>query len=296
MARGGQGAVPPGAFALGISSPSKVTVTPNRFWCDGDGADLPLLIAIDTDQNSDTGSAFYGTEVELAWSPAANSPVFARASGWDFKAAPFPYGGIGLECGPTIGGYFIDTAALGITPASGFNVVAATVSPHTDTAPDIGTFNCQPVAGTLPPKLGPDTRAPGCHLSRPGRSREACNPDVSDARRSRQDRRHDPHLSRQAAPEDDPQTAPRLEPIRALARLVASATHPSRRTAVLGSLYRRRREREQPQLGLAQRPLRTPLSEWPPRTAGRHVRRSSPRPCAPARGTAGTARRTAGDG
>jgi hypothetical protein len=137
-----------------------VTVTPNRFWCDGDGADLPLLIAIDTDQNSDTGSAFYGTEVELAWSPAANSPVFARASGWDFKAAPFPYGGMGLECGPTIGGYFIDTAALGITPASGFNVVAATVSPHTDTAPDIGTFNCQPVAGTLPPKLGPDTRAP----------------------------------------------------------------------------------------------------------------------------------------
>ena len=138
----------------------EVTVTTNRFWCDGDGADLPLLIAIDTDQNPDTGSAFYGTEVELAWSPAANSPVFGRASGWDFKAAPFPYGGMGLECGPTIGGYFIDTAALGISPTSGFNVVAATVSAHTDTAPDIGTFNYQPVAGTPAPKLGPDTRAP----------------------------------------------------------------------------------------------------------------------------------------
>jgi len=138
----------------------EVTVTPNRFWCDGDGGDLPLLIAIDTDQNPDTGSAFYGTEVELAWSRPANSPVLGRASGWDFKAAPFPDGGMGWECGPTIGGYFINTAPLGITPTSGFNVVAVAVSPHTDTAPDIGTFNYQPVAGTLPPKLGPDTRAP----------------------------------------------------------------------------------------------------------------------------------------
>ena len=141
----------------------EVTVTPNRFWCGGDGGDLPLLIAIDTDQNPDTGSAFYGTEVELACRrhrcPMA-SPSSAAPDGWDFKAAPFPDGGMGWECGPTIGGYFIDTAALGITPTSGFNVVAATVSPHTDTAPDIGTFNYQPVAGTLPPKLGPDTRAP----------------------------------------------------------------------------------------------------------------------------------------
>jgi hypothetical protein len=136
----------------------EVTVTPNRFWCDGDGGDLPLLIAIDTDQNPDTGSAFYGTEVELAWSPPANLPVLGRADGWDFKPAPFLYGG--WECAPTIGGYFIDTATLGITPSSGFNVVAATVSPHTDTAPDIGTFNYQQIGGTPAPKLGPDTRAP----------------------------------------------------------------------------------------------------------------------------------------
>jgi hypothetical protein len=142
----------------------EVTVTRNRFWCRGDGGDLPLLIAIDTDQNPDTGSAFYGTEVEFAFSPPANArdgePVFLRANGWHFKSAPQPLGGLGWECGPTIGGYFTDTAALGITPTSGFNVVAATVSPHTDTAPDIGTFNYQPVAGTPPPKLGPDTRAP----------------------------------------------------------------------------------------------------------------------------------------
>lgn len=143
----------------------EATVTPNRFWCRGDGGDLPLVIAIDTDQNPDTGSAFYGTEVELAVSPPSNAregePVFLRANGWGFKGARLPGGQIpGWECGPKIGGFFIDTAALGIPPTSGFNIAAATVSPHTDTAPDLGTFNYQPVAGTLPPKLGPDTRAP----------------------------------------------------------------------------------------------------------------------------------------
>ena len=143
----------------------EATVTPNRFWCRGDGGDLPLLIAIDTDQNPDTGSAFYGTEVEFEYTPPRDAregeAVFLRANGWGFKVARLPDGQLpGWECGPTIGGYFIDTAGLGITPTSGFNVVAVTVSPHTDTAPDIGTFNYQPVAGTPPPKLGPDTRAP----------------------------------------------------------------------------------------------------------------------------------------
>ena len=141
----------------------EATVTRNRFWCRGEGGDLPLLIAIDADQNPDTGSAFYGTEVEFAFSPPANArdgeAVFLRANGWDFKGARLPEG-LGWECGPTIGGYFIGTSALGITPMSGFNVVAATISSHPDTAPDIGTFNYQPVAGTPPPKLGPDTRAP----------------------------------------------------------------------------------------------------------------------------------------
>ena len=143
----------------------EVTVTPNRFWCRGDGGDLPLLIAIDTDQNPDTGSAFYGTEVEFAFSPPGNAregePVFLRANGWGFRGARLPDGQYpGWECGPRIGGYFVDNSALGIGPTSGFNVVAATVSSRSDTAPDIGTFNYQQVAGTPPPTLGPDTRAP----------------------------------------------------------------------------------------------------------------------------------------
>jgi len=119
-----------------------------------------VAVGLDTDQNPDTGSAFYGTEVELAWSVSTDEPLLFRADGWSFKAGPLPDGGLGWECGTFEGGYFVDPSQLGLTPSSGFNVVAATVSRHVDTAPDIGTFNYQLVAGTQPPKLGPDTRAP----------------------------------------------------------------------------------------------------------------------------------------
>src|SRR3954454_10365983 len=57
-----------GSDGGGVGFEVTVTRNSNRFWCGGDGGDLPLLIAIDTDQNPDTGSAFYGTEVELSWS------------------------------------------------------------------------------------------------------------------------------------------------------------------------------------------------------------------------------------
>jgi hypothetical protein len=148
--------------SLGVSSRPGLgfvaTVRRNPYWCWA--GDLPLLIAIDTDQNPDTGSAFYGTEVELAWSVSTDEPLLLRADGWGFKAGPLPPGGLGWECGTFEGGYFTDTSQLGITESSGFNLVAATVSRHVDTAPDIGTFNYQPLAGTQPPKLGPDTRAP----------------------------------------------------------------------------------------------------------------------------------------
>jgi hypothetical protein len=40
-------------------------------------------------------------------------------------------------------------SALGLAPNGGFNVVAVADSPRTDTAPDLGTFNYQPVAGAI---------------------------------------------------------------------------------------------------------------------------------------------------
>lgn len=139
------------------------TVKPDSSWCRTEGGDVPLLVAVDTDQNPDTGSAFYGTEIEFAFEPSgqarAGEGMFLRSRGWDFRRVPFP-DGFGWGCGPTGGGYGAGIAALGLSPTSGFNVVVATQGPHVDTAPDIGTFNYQPVPGTKPPALGPDRRAP----------------------------------------------------------------------------------------------------------------------------------------
>src|SRR2546421_6130147 len=69
------------------------------------------LVALDLDQNPDTGSAFYGTEVELAFEGGGNAregeAVLRRAHGWDFKAATRPEGW-GWELGPHSVGFFIN--------------------------------------------------------------------------------------------------------------------------------------------------------------------------------------------
>jgi hypothetical protein len=56
--------------------------------------------------------------------------------------------------------YFVDGTALGLARSAGFNFVVAALGPRADTAPDIGTFNNQPVPGTPPPTLGLDARSP----------------------------------------------------------------------------------------------------------------------------------------
>jgi hypothetical protein len=121
------------------------------------------LVALDLDQNPDTGSAFYGTEVEFAFQGEGNaregSAVLFRSHGWDFQRATTPDYWF-WSLGPHIVGYFFMPWELGLGPRDGFNVVAATLGPHADTAPDIRTFNYQPLPGTQPPTLGPDRRAP----------------------------------------------------------------------------------------------------------------------------------------
>lgn len=128
-----------------------------------DPVESELLVAIDTDQNPDTGSAFYGTEVEIAYAGGRNAregeAVLLRAKGWNFRGVTLPeYWGWGY--GPNYVEFSATLADLGIAPDAGFNVVAAAMGSHPDTAPDIRTFNYQPVPGTPPPSLGPDTRAP----------------------------------------------------------------------------------------------------------------------------------------
>jgi hypothetical protein len=139
----------------------EVTVADPANW-DEDGP----LVALDLDQNPDTGSAFYGTEVELAFAGEGNAregePVLLRARGWDFKSVPPPEGW-GWELGPNLVGFFINRSQLGLAPDAGFNVVAAVIGQGADTAPDIRTFNYQPNPASLPPPLQPDRRPP--HLT-----------------------------------------------------------------------------------------------------------------------------------
>jgi hypothetical protein len=108
------------------------TVKPDSSWCRSEGGDVPLLVAVDTDQNPDTGSAFYGTEVEFAFEPSgqarAGEGIFLRAAGWDFRRVSFP-DGFGWGCGPDGGGYSGGAAAMGLSPTAGFNVVVATQGP-----------------------------------------------------------------------------------------------------------------------------------------------------------------------
>jgi hypothetical protein len=120
------------------------------------------LIALDLDQNPDTGSAFYGTEVELVLqSERANAevmPALYRANGWDFRRER--HARAAWTLGPHEGGFQIKRSSLGLTKYQGFNIVVGSVSNHPDMAPDFGTFNYQRVSGRKPPRLGPDRRAP----------------------------------------------------------------------------------------------------------------------------------------
>jgi hypothetical protein len=132
------------------------------FACSSDGDGEPALAALDLDQNPDTGSGFYGTEVAFAPSGPLGDAHLLRADGWNFRGVRRQLG-LGGGCGPTGGGYSIDQSNLGIPPNAGFNVVVAVPGSNGDTAPDIRTFNYQQVPGTPPPTSGADRRAP--HVS-----------------------------------------------------------------------------------------------------------------------------------
>lgn len=138
------------------------TTVSGFFACSSDGDGEPAMVALDLDQNPDTGSAFYGTEVGFAPEGPVGDAHLLRADGWDLRGARNQLG-LGGGCGPGTGGYSIDPSKLGLKPGAGFNVVVAALGSDGDTAPDVGTFNYQQVPGTKPPPLHLDRRAP--HVS-----------------------------------------------------------------------------------------------------------------------------------
>jgi hypothetical protein len=116
------------------------------------------LVALDLDQNPDTGSAYFGTEAEVALVGGGDTPTLYRAHGWDFLAAK-PNSGVGWMTGSEKVGFLIPRSLLGPDPEPGFNIVASSVARHPDTAPDVGTFAFEP-PGSTHPQLGPDRRPP----------------------------------------------------------------------------------------------------------------------------------------
>jgi hypothetical protein len=120
-------------------------------------------VALDLDRNPDTGSGYYGTEVEVAFEGEGHaregSAVLYRASGWDFRRIT-PPDGWGWGLGPHEVDFFLSRSFLGLAPDAGFNLVVATTARNPDTAPNIGTFDYEPVPGAPPPQLGRDRRPP----------------------------------------------------------------------------------------------------------------------------------------
>jgi hypothetical protein len=134
--------------------------------CVGFGGSSGPMIAIDRDQNPDTGSAYYGAEVAITTNNGY--PQVLRADGWDLtKAPPGPAGAVLRpqaygSCEGKRFELYVPRKIIGVGPRAGFNfVVAAPRSlSRPETVPDTGTFNYQQVRGTAPPNPGPDTRPP----------------------------------------------------------------------------------------------------------------------------------------
>ena len=121
-----------------------------------------VAVALDLDQNPDTGSMYYGTEVALALKGNTPSFLLADASGEFSKATP-PASFLAQFSGGVVT-FSVQAADLGLAPTGGFNLVAlSTALWEFDMAPDSRTFNYQLVAGTPPLVPGPDTRAPVDH-------------------------------------------------------------------------------------------------------------------------------------
>jgi hypothetical protein len=115
-------------------------------------------VAVDVDQNPDTGTVYYGTDVALEFD--SSTLRFYRAQGNGFSLAPAPASLQGSLTASTAT-FTVKAADLGLAPADGFNVVGiAQTRLDGDLAPDIRTVNYQQVAGTPAKPAGPDTRAP----------------------------------------------------------------------------------------------------------------------------------------
>lgn len=116
-----------------------------------------FAVGIDTDQNPDTGTFFYGSEYELDLDRGA---IVVWRDGPDgFYTQGIAPASLHIDFAGGIATFSFKAADLGIS--SGFNLytIGADAS-FLDAAPDIRTVNYQLAGGTAAPLLGRDTRAP----------------------------------------------------------------------------------------------------------------------------------------
>jgi len=131
----------------------KVTLANRGTFGAGDG----VGVGIDTDQNPDTGTVFYGTEYELDLEGSSTKFYRAATNGF-YEEAPIP-ASVKASFSAGVVTVTFKPSDLGVT--TGFNVYAAAFDNSAiDLSPDIRAVNYQLVSGTPPPALSPDRRAP----------------------------------------------------------------------------------------------------------------------------------------
>jgi len=116
-----------------------------------------VAIGLDTDQNPDTGSVFYGAEWELDLE-GPSATVYQATPAGDYTRVPAPASyTAGFSGG--VATFTFKASDFGIT--SGVNLHALGFDANwLDAAPDIRSVNYQLAAGTSQPALQPDHRAP----------------------------------------------------------------------------------------------------------------------------------------
>jgi len=135
----------------------RVTVGNRTTTLAGDDA---LGVYVDTDENPDTGSVLYGSEVAMLF--AGPGLQFLRPDAANrFMTAASPPPSFQGSFSNGVATFSVKAADIGISATGGFNLFAITGNNFSvDTAPDIRTVNYEMVAGTPQPALGLDTRAP----------------------------------------------------------------------------------------------------------------------------------------
>ena len=114
---------------------------------------------VDADENPDTGALYYGAEFLMLLFNL--EPAFYRPlEDGEFARTQNP-SSFGASYNGTVATFTFKASDVAMTPTSGFNIFAiAYAAGDVDTAPNIGTFNYQQLAGRAPAPLGADTRAP----------------------------------------------------------------------------------------------------------------------------------------